>query len=139
VMAASRRIEDLHPRVQKLAESLTSACAKAGIDILIYATLRDNATQDALYAQGRKTPGAIVTNARGGESLHNYGMAFDCVPLVGGKADWNSKSWPEIGRIGEAIGLTWAGRWTGKLRETAHFQFDGGISVSQLKEGKRLA
>lgn len=35
--------------------------------------------QDRLYAQGRTLPGGIVTNARSGESPHNYGMATDWV------------------------------------------------------------
>lgn len=138
-MIASRKLEDLHPRVAEMARAHIAACAKAGIDLLVYCTLRDNEAQSALYAQGRTKPGAIVTNARAGQSLHNYGLAYDCVPLVNGKADWNSKRWPEIGRLGEEVGLEWAGRWSGKLKETAHFQFDGGLTLAELQSGKRFA
>lgn len=33
--------------------------------------------QDTLYAQGRTKPGPIVTNSKGGQSYHNYGLAVD--------------------------------------------------------------
>lgn len=42
-----------------------------------YSGYRSFEEQDALYAQGRTTPGDIVTNAKGGESAHNYGCATD--------------------------------------------------------------
>lgn len=139
-MISSRKLEDLLPQVRQLAEAHIAACADAGIDLLVYCTYRDKAAQDALYAQGRKTPGAIVTCARGGESFHNWRMAYDCVPLVHGKADWSSQRWAEIGRLGEALDLEWAGRWRGKLKETAHFQFTGGLTIADLlKSGKVLA
>ena len=38
---------------------------------------RTYAEQDALYAQGRTTGGKRVTNARGGYSNHNFGVAGD--------------------------------------------------------------
>ncbi|MDD2989798.1 MAG: M15 family metallopeptidase [Zoogloea sp.] len=133
-MISSRRIEDLRPDVQVLARAFVKKAAEAGIDVLIYCTLRDNESQAALYAQGRTKPGRIVTNARPGESFHNYGVAFDCVPFVNGKAAWDDdKAYAQLGRIGEALGLEWAGRWTGKLRERAHFQFTGGKSLAALK------
>jgi peptidoglycan L-alanyl-D-glutamate endopeptidase CwlK len=134
---SSRKITDLHPSMRTKAQSFVDLCKKNGIDILIYCTLRNNAAQAELYARGRSVPGGIVTNARPGESMHNYGMAFDCVPLVYGKPDWTSPRWPDIGRIGEECGMAWAGRWTGKLRETAHFETKD-ISIADLKAGKRL-
>ncbi|GAA3318342.1 hypothetical protein GCM10020331_020730 [Ectobacillus funiculus] len=33
--------------------------------------------KNSLYAQGRTTSGSIVTNARGGQSNHNFGVAVD--------------------------------------------------------------
>ena len=122
-MSGSRRIEDLHPDLQALAKRFIAGAAAEDIDVLIYCTLRDNKAQAELYAQGRTTKGPIVTNARPGESAHNYGAAWDCVPLKNGKAMWGDReAYAKLGRIGETLGLEWAGRWTGKLRETAHFQ-----------------
>lgn len=133
---ASRSLDDLHQRVKTMALALTAACRNAGIDLLVYCTLRNAVAQAELYAQGRSKPGRVVTNARAGESFHNYGLAFDCAPLVLGKADWSSKRWPEIGSLGEGAGLEWAGRWSGRLKETAHFQWSGGLSIAELKTGR---
>ena len=126
---ASRSIDDLTPGCRDKAVAFLDKCAQAGIDVLIYCTLRSNAEQDELYEIGRSKPGRIVTNARGGQSLHNPvpGMnksrAFDCVPILHGKAQWDDRaSYLKMGEIGESVGLSWAGRWSGKLRETAHFQ-----------------
>ena len=140
----SRRIEDLLPVVQVRARALVKAAQDVGIDLLITSTYRSNEEQAALYAQGRTKPGLIVTNARPGDSYHNWRCAFDVVPLRNGKPVWNTTGldgdlWRKIGEMGEAIGLEWAGRWTGKLREMAHFQYTGGLVLADLKAGKEIA
>ena len=138
-MINSRSFNDLHPRVKALAERFEAECLAIGYDILIYSTYRDNEAQNALYAQGRTTKGNIVTNAKGGQSLHNYRVAFDWVPIFKGKALWNdSVAYAKCGKIGEALGLEWAGRWTGKLKETAHMQYTGGLSLADFQKGKTL-
>jgi len=131
---SSRKIEDLRPEVQALAKAFVAKAKDEGIDVLIYCTLRDFECQAELYAQGRTKPGRIVTNARPGDSWHNYGVAWDCVPLINGKAAWDDDgAYAKLGRIGEALGLEWAGRWSGKLKEKAHFQFTGGKSLATMK------
>jgi peptidoglycan L-alanyl-D-glutamate endopeptidase CwlK len=130
--------------VQQQAKALVKAAKDAGIDLLITSTYRSNEEQAALYAQGRTKPGAIVTNARPGDSYHNWRCAFDVVPLRNGKPVWGTTGpdgdlWRKIGEMGEAAGLEWAGRWTGKLREMAHFQYTGGLTLAQLKAGKEIA
>lgn len=132
---ASRRLEDLKPLVRKMAVKFQENCAAAGYDILIYCTLRSEEEQNELYAQGRTKPGKIVTNARGGESWHNFGCAIDYVPLVGGKPQWgNSDLYLKTGIIAEMVGFEWAGRWTGKLRETAHCQYRDGKTLKEMRE-----
>ena len=135
---ASRSLKDLHPQVQLKAEQFINECDKAGIDILIYCTLRSKEEQDELYKIGRSLPGKIVTYARGGYSYHNYGLAFDWVPLIGGKPAWNDTAlYARAGIIAEGLGLEWAGRWTGKLKETAHCQYTMGQTIEKLlKEAK---
>ena len=135
-MISSRSVETLHPAVKAKALAHVTACAEAGIDLLIYCTYRDLESQDALYRQGRETTGAVVTNARGGESYHNWRCAYDCVALVQGKPQWgDSVLARQVGTIGELVGLEWSGRWAGKLKETAHFQYTGGFSLAQLQAG----
>ena len=138
-MISSRSLDDLNPKVKKLAEQFIKACRDAGIDILIYSTYRDAESQNELYAQGRTKPGRIVTNAKAGFSYHNWRCAFDFVPIVNGKARWDdSAAYALCGNIGEDLGFEWAGRWSGKLKEVAHMQFTGGLSIFDFQKGKTL-
>ncbi len=65
----------------------------------------------------------IVTNALPCQSAHNFGLAFDAVPLDGGKPVWDAASdlVKRMGHCGEEAGLEWAGRWT-RFVESVHFQ-----------------
>lgn len=141
-MINSRDPADLHPAVFKRAMTFVNECRKQGIEILITSTYRDHESQAALYAQGRTTPGKKVTNAKPGQSWHNWRCAFDCVPLRHGKPVWGTtgedgKLWERIGQIGEAAGLEWAGRWR-SMKEYAHFQWTGGLTLADLQAGKKL-
>lgn len=135
-MINSRNIDDLLPRVATLCTAFVKACAAQGVDVIITSTYRDVESQNALYAQGRTAPGRIVTNARGGDSFHNYRCAFDFVPVVHGKAVWNDANlFKRCGSIAEQVGLEWAGRWK-SFKETAHCQFTGGLTLGDLRAGK---
>jgi peptidoglycan L-alanyl-D-glutamate endopeptidase CwlK len=137
-MINSRKLEDLHPIVKKKCEEFISSCDKQGIDVLITSTYRDAASQNALFAQGRTTPGAKVTNAKAGQSYHNWRVAFDFVPLVNGKAQWNDVAlFTKCGEIAEKCGLEWAGRWV-KFKELAHCQYTGGLKLADFQAGKTL-
>lgn len=141
-MINSRRVCDLHPAVQRRCNAFLEACAAEGIELLITSTYRDAESQNALYAQGRTISGNKVTNARAGQSWHNWRLAFDVVPLRHGKPVWGTAGadgelWRRIGLIGEACDLEWAGRWT-KFREYPHFQFTGGLTLADMQAGKTL-
>jgi peptidoglycan L-alanyl-D-glutamate endopeptidase CwlK len=138
---SSRRLEDLHPRVRAMCEAHIAACRAAGIDIIITSTLRTMEEQAALYAQGRSTPGRKVTNAKPGQSFHNYGLAYDVVPLRAGKPVWGTIGpdlalWQRVGALGKAQGLEWAGDWV-RFKEFPHFQWTGGLTLKDLQAGKR--
>ena len=140
-MINSREIRDLDTRVGSMALHMIAECKAVGIDLIVTSTYRDAESQDALYAQGRTTPGRIVTNARAGQSWHNYGLAFDVVPIRAGKPVWGTTGadlvlWRQVGEIGKACGLEWAGDWK-RFREIAHFQFTGGLTLADLQSGKR--
>jgi len=138
-MINSRKIEDLHPRLQGKCNAFIAACKARGLDVLITATYRDAEYQNTLYAKGRTVPGPIVTNAKGGDSMHNYRLAFDFVPLVGGQPAWNSDIlWVKCGSVAQSVGLEWGGNWT-KFADKPHCQDTGGLSLAQLKEGVTLA
>lgn len=138
-MTNSRSLDDLVPPARARVESFLDAAKKQGIDLLVTSTYRDNASQDALYAQGRTTPGKIVTNAKAGQSWHNYRCAVDVVPIVAGKPRWDVKDevWQQVGALGKAAGLEWAGDWK-KFKEYPHFQYTGGLTLAQLQSGAKI-
>ena len=138
-MISSRQLEDLLPKVQEMAHAFIAKCHEQGIDLLVTSTYRDNESQDKLFAQGRTQAGAVVTNARGGESFHNYRCAMDVVPIINGKPDWNGShpAWKQVGQIGKDCGFEWAGDWE-HFRELAHFQYTGGLTLTQLKAGNPI-
>ena len=138
-MINSRSLDDLLPPVKERVEKFINSAKAAGIDLLITSTYRDNASQNALYAQGRTKPGKIVTNAKAGQSWHNYKCAVDVVPIVAGKPRWDVKEevWQQVGALGKAAGLEWAGDWK-KFKEYPHFQYTGGLTLAQLQSGAKI-
>lgn len=135
-MINSRDLNELCPRTNKKAMSFRDACAEEGIDIIFTSTYRDKESQDDLYAQGRTKPGQIVTDARGGDSFHNYRVAFDFVPVVAGKAVWNDKLlWERCGAIGQKCGLEWGGSWKG-FKDRPHMQDTNGYTIADYKAGR---
>jgi peptidoglycan L-alanyl-D-glutamate endopeptidase CwlK len=89
------------------AHQLVELAEAEGIEILITSTMRTFEEQAELFAIGRTKPGDIVTNAKAGESWHDFGLAFDVVPLVNGKAVWDSPFWKRIGELEKQVGLFW--------------------------------
>ena len=126
---------DLDPKMQSACMEHMRVCKENGIELLITCTYRSGAEQTELYAQGRTTPGKIITNARAGQSAHNVmnggnpsSKAYDVVPLRNGKPVWGTEGadgelWRKVGQIGKALGLEWAGDW--KWKEFPHFQEKG--------------
>lgn len=138
-MINSRDLSELLPPVKEKVSVFIRLCKAASIDLLVTSTYRDFESQNTLYAQGRTAPGKVVTNAKGGQSFHNYRCAIDVVPIVNGKCQWNDKAlWDKIGQLGKQAGLEWAGDWV-KFKETAHFQYTGGLTLKDLQAGKHIA
>jgi peptidoglycan L-alanyl-D-glutamate endopeptidase CwlK len=121
---ASRRIEDLREIMQSRAKAWLAGCQSAGLDVLIYCTLRSLEEQAGLYAIGRTLPGKRVTNAPPGSSAHNFGLALDFVPLNGGKAQWKAPSdeWNEAVDIAGKCGLESGSTWP-RLKDWPHLEF----------------
>lgn len=132
-MINSRDIKDLTPAMQVKCSAFIQKCKDAGIDVIITSTFRDFESQDAIYAQGRTKPGAKVTNAKAGDSYHNYRIAFDFVPVVNGKAVWDDiKTFIKCGEIGKSLGMEYAGDWK-SFKEYAHLQ-EAGHTIEELRK-----
>jgi peptidoglycan L-alanyl-D-glutamate endopeptidase CwlK len=132
---SSRDLTDLHPLVADKARQLIELATAEGIEILVTSTLRTFEEQAELFAKGRTEPGSIVTNARPGRSWHNFGLAFDVVPLINGKAIWNSPFWNKIGRLGEDVGLVWGGNFT-SFKDRPHFEFHPHLTLAEANRRK---
>ena len=128
------RLKKVHPALAARVSAMAAALLARGIRIEVVQGLRTFAEQDALYAQGRTRPGKRVTNARGGQSNHNYGLAADVCPFVAGQPDWNvdGSVWRAIGGEGERAGLEWGGRWK-TLDDLPHFQLRLGLGVDDCE------
>lgn len=143
------RIKLLHPKLREEADLIyTEICeALSGKAMCRFShTLRTFKEQDDLFAKGRTTPGPVVTKAKAGLSMHNYGLAIDIVLIVDkdgdGKfesASWDVKSdfdgdrksdWQEVVTIFKQYGWTWGGDW--KFYDAPHFEKPMGYSVKQL-------
>lgn len=87
---ASRELKELHPIFRMQVEKWLELCKSDGINVLIYMTYRSIEEQNELYKKGRMGVSGedIVTNAKGGESSHNYRAGIDSVPLTADKKPW---------------------------------------------------
>jgi peptidoglycan L-alanyl-D-glutamate endopeptidase CwlK len=119
-----RAIDSLDASFQKQVRGWVNEMVTSRIEPLIYCGRRTMEEQAALYAKGRTISGKIVTKAKPGESYHNYGLAFDWVPLKqSGKnadlwfADWDNET---AFRLGEHVGISF--RLAGISWETGHLQ-----------------
>ena len=119
---------------------MVELCASAGVAILVTQGLRTWEEQDRLYAIGRtRAPIGrkfIVTNAPGGRSWHNFGLAFDIAVLDAlGKADWDTAhpGWARAGEIGKSLGLAWGGDWKA-FKDLPHFQYVGDLTLAVCRQ-----
>ena len=127
----AERIKQLHPIVQHYAHLLVTQLEDLGYSPMVTQGLRTYDEQNALYAQGRTKPGQRVTNARGGESWHNYGLALDL-----GFMDKEGKltyevDWNIIGKVGQKLGFSWGGAWT-VFKDRPHFEITGGLRIKDV-------
>lgn len=108
----SRDIKLLHPEVQAIIPKFLEECKRQKLIVKITDTVRTKHEQNKLYAQGRTTPGKIVTWVQYPYSNHNWGMAFDICRNDGKGAYYDADNWfQNVGQVGKSFGLTWGGDW----------------------------
>lgn len=154
----------MHPRVAAKAIKLQQrAKERFGLRIIITDTLRTQAEQAALYAQGRlsvaevnrlrrivglagitQSQNRIVTNARhANTSWHGYGLAFDIAvtDITGRKINWTNKSdWNADGiddwkQVG-SLAEECGLEWGGNFKsiyDAPHFQDTFGLTLAQVR------
>lgn len=134
------KIALLHPSIRNEVADTIFNIGQKGVIIRIPQGFRSFEEQDALYAKGRTLPGPIVTNAKGGQSYHNYGLAIDfCLLHKDGTISWDMKEdmnedhindWQEVidafGLKGFNSGMYW------KFKDNPHLEKTFGYSFIQL-------
>lgn len=137
----------LHPVLLAGASALIQRSYAKGIPIVITQGMRTIAEQNALYAQGRTKPGNIVTNARGGSSYHNYGLAIDFALLLpdGKTVSWDTSrdgnndkmaDWQQVAQEAKKLGFAWGGDWT-SFKDYSHLEMTFGLTTEQLRAGRQ--
>ena len=144
---ASRNVGDLSDKMQILYNRHNDRVRRdprlqqLGVTMVVICTYRSEEEQARLYAQGRTTPGRIVTNAKPGKSKHNAttpqgqpaAEAYDVMVLLNGKPIWSllddpespeneHEIWQIVGQHGMDVGLKWYGAPDAPFPEGCHFQ-----------------
>lgn len=129
-----QRIAKLHPKVREEVTKIINQCDESlngRAKIRITQGLRTFEEQELLYARGRLTKERKVTNAKAGQSIHNYGLAVDICLIIDGKEasfdtkkDWDGDQiadWYECVKIFAKNGWDWGGNWV-KFKDLPHFE-----------------
>ncbi|PJN89412.1 M15 family metallopeptidase [Bacillus sp. mrc49] len=130
----------MNPVVKESMLEVVKSAYEEGIMIRITLGHRSFAEQAQLYGQGRTNKSKpIVTYAKAGQSLHNYGLAVDFVIVGddGRSALWTEEEkWTRVGGIAKSLGFVWGGDFS-LFRDIAHLEMSGGLSVRDLQGGWR--
>lgn len=137
-------IRTLDPKAQPIFTAfLTKAkviAATFGCDYKAISGNRTFAEQDALYAQGRSAPGKVVTNARAGQSNHNFGIAVDCgVFKAGAYVDDADSSLADkvhktvATQLADEFKLEWGGDWV-SIKDFPHFEIRTPYSLFEKRQ-----
>ena len=117
----SRALNDLDPRFRPIVVELLARLTEAKLPVLIVETRRTAEQQAINIATGHSWVA---------HSKHEDGLAIDLVPYAlytiapgGDKLEWDTAApaWQVIGKIGEALGLRWGGRW--QQKDMGHLEF----------------
>lgn len=127
------RVALLHPLFRMPATAFIDDCENSlNITLRITEGFRSFATENEYYAQGRTKPGSIITNAQGGQSFHNYGLAIDVAQMVNNDTmvNWAYDD-TTLKPFADKHGLEWGGSWR-SIKDKPHFQKSFGYTWQQL-------
>lgn len=137
---------EIHPIVEERSNQLIQQSAEKGIVIVITDGFRSAEDQDRLYEKGRSSEGNIVTNAKGGESYHNFGLAVDfAIQVPSGNIIWDMQydgngngvaDWMEVVEMAKVLGFEWGGDWVG-FKDYPHLEMNFGLTIAQLQNGEQ--
>ena len=126
-------------RAQQQSREFLGRVLEGGVRARIISGTRTYAEQDALFRQGRfGNPGMKVTKARGGQSNHNFGIAWDIgiFTASGGYLEEGPgyQKAANLGLAGSGGAIEWGGHWTDFV-DRPHYQLPLALSVTELRAG----
>jgi peptidoglycan LD-endopeptidase CwlK len=139
-----RNIGSLMPPAQQAARRFMKAALDLGLSVRIISGSRTYAEQDALFAIGRTTQLSKkpVTNARGGQSNHNFGIAWDVGIFeadgryMDGRKKGDTRAYADLGKLAKAKlkDIEWGGDWT-SFADPPHYQVStAGRSTAAVRQ-----
>ena len=129
---SERNISSLHPQAQRAAREFLAALRGAGIDGRIISGTRTYGEQHALYRRGRfGDTSPRVTNAKAGESNHNFGIAWDLGLFDGGRYLTNAPPYKRAASLRPAS-VDWGGNWT-SFPDLPHYQLRVTGSIADVR------
>lgn len=112
-------ISALTENAQLACNMFLTECKKAGLKVRITETYRSQRRQNELYAQGRTSPGSIVTWTK--NSRHTSRRAWDiCQDIKGKEYDTSEGFFDKCGAVAKRLGIIWGGSW--KTPDRPHFE-----------------
>lgn len=144
-----KQLNTLHPKLREIAIQAYNEAIKAtplGVHPIISQGYRSFEESDKLYQLGRtiinpdgksanKPMGDIVSNAKAGQSWHNYGLAVDFALLINGKTYWDqtNPNWITVVNCFKKYGFTWGGDWKGNFKDYPHLEMKFGHTLAELQ------
>jgi len=132
-------IATLHIKAQKVARKFMAKASSGPLTCKIISGTRSYAEQDALYKKGRwGNPGSKVTNARGGQSNHNFCIAWDIGlfdasgKYLTGATKAEQRAYEGIAALAADPDLEWGGNWS-SFKDRPHYQARTGKTTSQVR------
>lgn len=128
-----RNVATLQLPAQRKARNFMTVVLAGGFDVRIISGTRSYAEQNALFNQGRfGNPGPIVTNAQGGESRHNFGIAWDIGIFDNGAYVTDAEPYDRVAEVGMLEGMEWGGHWT-SFKDRPHYQLALLLRTSEIR------
>lgn len=134
-------IRTVLPQTQRAARSFLNRAKSnsPGFEVRIISGSRTYAEQDLLYRKGRfGNPPPKVTNARGGQSNHNFGIAWDVGIFKDGKyltGDTKAEAaiYKQLASIAKTNDLERGGDWT-SIVDMPHYQLKLDLTLAQVRK-----
>ena len=132
---SEKNLATLEPVTAHIVRELVRRLQAEGLNFKVTSGTRTWAEQTRLYAQGRTAAGNKVTNAKAGQSWHNFGVAADLTAFdkSGKRPKWDGAEYDRMGAIAQELGLEWGGAWR-KFKDRPHVQRPLGLTLAEARK-----